>query len=151
MTFELWEVDTGYSLISVPNPSRWSVLQEPGARLQLRIEAPNPQAAKRIYERFAYRGNPDHLTPIDKPAEEFLLRAYPCGFLAGDPVTFRKTHQVRFQGQVVDEYPEGLEAEILPADSEMPKVVWLRMLGDGEAFSMPEDDACECLVRSEKF
>lgn len=133
----------------MPNPSRWSVLQEPGARLQLRIEAPNPQAAKRIYERFAYHGNPDHLTPIDKPAEEFLLRAYPYGFLAGDRVTFRKTYQIRLHGHVCAEYPEGLEAEILPADSGMPKVVWLRTLADGGAFDMPEDDARECLVRLE--
>lgn len=149
MKFEVWQLENSYELTSVPSRNWWSILQDRKALLLLRFEALDSEEAGQVYERFVFGGNPDRFIPLNEPASNFLLPIYPCGFVAGDQVAFRKKYHLRIDEHRHVEYPKGLNAEVLNGDLDMPENVWLRFLRQAEPvetfLAIHQDDACEIL------
>jgi len=155
MKFEIWQAEGGCGLRSVPSWGRWNLLHLRKAVLLLRFEASTLKKAKQVYERFAFGGNPDRFIPLNEPAKKFLLPIYPCGFVAGDRVSFRKKYCVRIDGHFLRELPEGSKAKVLKGDVDLPEIVWLRLLGREKPYGndhdiwISQEDACEFLERQE--
>jgi hypothetical protein len=154
MKFEIWGSEGSYAMTSVPSTNRWLEMRERKARLLLRFEG-SLKKAKQVYERFLFGGNPDRFIPLNEPAKKFLLPVYPCGFVAGDRVIFRKKYCLRSDGRFCKEFPKGLKAKVLKGDVDLPEIVWLKLLEQenpyGNDMWMSQEDACEFLERPESI
>ena len=135
-------------MFSVPRETRLRELLEPGAVLLSRFGAEDWEEAKQIYERFLDEDYPDNLELLNIPIEAFLLHRYPCGFSAGEKVTFRKPYMVSLaDGCVWERCPGGLEAVILPGDTDYPDVVFLETVETKRLLHLQEAEAQQVLER----
>lgn len=154
MRFELWKSRDGYTLLGLPRFDRWLTMREPDARLMLRIEAATPQEAKLAYERFAYDGNREKRVPLGIPVRDLFIDAYPCGLTAGETIVLLTNYDVRVGEYVDARHAAGTAARVLPGDSEVPEIVWLKVLkcpaGEGKSegmFHVREEEIHDLLQR----
>lgn len=125
--YELWQMDDGHCMFSVPRAGRAQFLHEPGASLLLRFEAASWGEAKAIRDRFLYEDNPDGLVPLDIPASEFLFSRYHCGVFAGEIVRLLMDYHCMSNGCYYGYIDAGTSFVVLPGDIDAPQRLWMRV------------------------